>query len=204
MDNSCKYVGENRKRIIMIFNSELEMSILFREFLEKIYDTKNSAYIIEEFISPFGIPDYMIVEYENNSIKSIISFELKLSSWKRGLAQAFKYKSFSNISFLVLDGDKKDLLKKHISNFKKSNIGLAVFNNKKEIDILFLPTIESPYSNLNTRKVVTKLEEDKLLSNINKTKSSNNILYEKTIALNTNTVTLTSFTNNVSNKQVAI
>jgi len=175
MVNSGEYVGENWERNIMIFNSELEMSVLFREYLEKKYDTKNSAYIIEEFISPFGIPDYMVVEYDNNSIKSIISFELKLSSWKRGLVQAFKYKSFSNISFLVLDGDKKELIKKNISNFKNSNIGLAVFNNKKEIEILFLPSIESPYSSLNTKRVVKKLEEDKLLSNINSTNSFENI-----------------------------
>lgn len=79
---------------------------------------------------------------------SIFSFELKLENWKRALFQAIRYKTFSEFSYVVMPKEKVALLKKNIDFFKQSNIGIAVYDERKDT----LETIYRATKNKNISK----------------------------------------------------
>jgi len=143
----------------MKFNSEYEMGLVFKEFVLPYIQNNLEIELIEEFRSPFGIPDFMLVERDNCLVKNVISFELKLNNWQRALIQAFKYKSFSHQSFVIMDYKKERLMEKHVGKFEKSNIGLALFNDKKELKILNYPMIDNPYSTHIVNTVLKKIQQ---------------------------------------------
>ncbi len=130
-----------------MFNSEQEMSIVFEKFLKENF---GNTYL-KECKGLFGVPDF--VYYDKNEEKTeLIAFELKLKDWKRAIKQAFRYKSFSNISYVVIPSVGVHLAVKNIELFRKYNIGLAGFNSLQEFEILFKPKSELPYSyNLNDK-----------------------------------------------------
>ena len=76
----------------------------------------------------FGIPDHLAVFWKqdalNRRIARTFSFEMKRKDWKRALAQAFRYASFSDYSFVVLDDSFVHRAKANIEDFRKANIGL--------------------------------------------------------------------------------
>lgn len=76
-----------------MFDTELEMSILFEKFLKANFGNT----LLKECQGLFGIPDFVFYAKQNEEV-SIISFELKLKDWKRAAKQAFRYKSFSNVA----------------------------------------------------------------------------------------------------------
>lgn len=79
---------------------------------------------------------------------SISSFELKLENWKRALFQAIRYKTFSEFSYVVMPKEKITLLKKKFDFFKQSNIGIAVYDERKDT----LETIYRATKNKNISK----------------------------------------------------
>ena len=129
----------------MIFKSEDEMSKIFESFiLSKIAD--NSIFVLKEIKGLFGIPDFVLIDNLKNHINYIISIELKLRNWKRALNQAFRYRAFSNESYVILDEHYIELGLKNIEYFKKFNIGLGSINLNSEIKIFYKPLITRPYS----------------------------------------------------------
>ena len=124
-----------------MFVSEQEMSKAFEKY-SKIHFGK--AYI-KEYSGLFGIPDFVFYTKRDDKT-SIISFELKLKDWKRATTQAFRYKSFSNIVYVVLPSQTANLAFRNIDFFKKYNIGLAKLNSQENFEILFKPREDSPYS----------------------------------------------------------
>lgn len=87
----------------------------------------------------FGIPDIMIKN------KKVISIEAKLKNWKRALVQAYKYRCFSEKSYVFMDNDYIGAPLENISEFKKFNIGLAGVSNQK-IEIYYEPQEMQPFS----------------------------------------------------------
>jgi hypothetical protein len=140
----------------MSFNSEFEMSLGFENFINMIFDKKNIA-ILKELKGLFGIPDYMLVQSSADSIEHVISIELKLRDWKGALKQAFRYKSFSNESFVVLDESNINLGLKNIKSFKHYNIGLGSFNSNDEFRIHFFPLLSEPFSTNFDKKIAQSL-----------------------------------------------
>jgi len=59
---------------------------------------------------------------------SIWAFELKLENWKRAYFQAFQYKTFANYTVIVFPKDKENVVRVHLDEFKKMNIGIILFN----------------------------------------------------------------------------
>ena len=81
----------------------------------------------------FGVPDLLAVHAPSEQMKRrrilpSIAFEMKLSDWRRGLAQAFRYRSFATFSFLVLDNTRAKSAVANTDRFKRANIGLIGIN----------------------------------------------------------------------------
>ena len=77
----------------------------------------------------FGIPDLVaaIPPHQSNVDGSPVltmAFEMKLSDWLRGLAQAFRYRTFANSSFLVIDEARSKRAVANLERFQRANVGL--------------------------------------------------------------------------------
>jgi len=125
-------------------------------FIDKIKEDNILFY--SEFKGLFGVPDYLIIERNNKSILHIMAFELKLKNWKQALKQAFRYRTFSNLAFVVLDENYVERALNHIDEFVKFNVGLASINKKKSIKVYHIPKSNIPFSpnyinNLNNKVI---------------------------------------------------
>jgi hypothetical protein len=130
-----------------MFPTELEMSVMFEKFLKQNF---GNSYI-KECQGLFGVPDFVFYSKQKHEV-SIISFELKLKNWKRAAKQAFRHKSFANISYVVLAGNKNQAAINNIDMFERYNIGLASFDNNNDFNIIYKPKIGNPFSeNLNQK-----------------------------------------------------
>lgn len=135
-----------------MFVTELEMSRKFESFLKQNFGT---AYLKEQE-GLFGIPDFVWYAKQEERV-SIVSFELKLRNWKRAAMQAFRYKSFSNASYVVIANETAHVAIDNIETFRKYNIGLASFDKTGEFQILFKPEADIPYSRNLNQKIVHKI-----------------------------------------------
>ncbi|GAP68845.1 hypothetical protein BA6E_105119 [Bacteroidales bacterium 6E] len=135
-----------------MFASEQEMSKIFEKFLKERF---GNSYL-KECQGLFGIPDFVVYSWEKDET-AVISFELKLSDWKRAAKQAFRYRSFSNMSYVVMSAQKSAVAVKNIDLFKRYNIGLAKFNNDGFFEILHKPEISQPYSENLNRKLMQSI-----------------------------------------------
>lgn len=144
-----------------MFNSEQEMSIQFEKFLK----TNFGNTFLKEQTGLFGVPDFVFYsKYEEDY--AFISFELKLKNWKRAAKQAFRYKSFSNATYVVIDSNYEKAALKNIDFFKQYNIGLASFINENFFKIYFKPTFNEPFSKNLKLKLVDSI------SHVGKTKNN--------------------------------
>jgi hypothetical protein len=85
-------------------------------------------------------------EYQH-SLQKLYSIEAKVSNWKRGFYQAYRYKWFSHYSFLALHKKYINPAIKSGYYFKKYNIGLIMIDTiNKSLNIIHLPAEEKPYS----------------------------------------------------------
>lgn len=108
--------------------------------------TANSSSIIKEEVKGFfGIPDIVVVK--NDTEKQIsYAYEAKLKNWKRAIVQAFRYKAFTNISYVILDHDHVSPALLQRERFVKSNIGLMSIDDSGEVYYHYRPYYEPPYS----------------------------------------------------------
>jgi len=145
-----------------MFETELEMSLMFEKYLKANF---GNAYL-KECQGLFGVPDFVFYAKQKQEV-SIISFELKLRNWKKAAKQAFRYKSFSNISYVVLSSKSANAALNNIALFEKYNIGLAKFDSDSYFEILYKPELGTPYSeNLNQKLVETIILSRKKFKNI--------------------------------------
>ncbi len=124
-----------------MFNTEKEMSLKFERYLKITFGNS----FLKEQQGLFGIPDFVFY-VKNEQQFSIVSFELKLKDWKRAAKQAFRYKSFSNMSYVVLSSTNTQAAINNIDLFKKYRIGLASFTPNFDFEILYKPEVCEPYS----------------------------------------------------------
>ena len=136
----------------MRFETEHDMSLQFKQFVLSNLIHSNIE-LFEQFKGLFGIPDYLLVEKDVDSVSTIVTFELKLNNWKRALKQAFKYKSFSNACFVVIDEVFSNRAIHNIDQFVHFNIGLASFNTQDQLKIYFNPGHSEPFSRLFPKRI---------------------------------------------------
>lgn len=137
------------------FESELEMSNSFREFLDSLL-VEEKFFFLKEYKGPFGVPDFILIEKYEGQISHVISIELKLKNWKKAVKQAFRYRCFSHQAFVILDKNFLNPAISNISYFKHFNIGLASFDNSKNLNIHHAPEKLEPLSDT----FFQKLESD--------------------------------------------
>lgn len=108
----------------------------------------NTTYLIEQ-TGLFGIPDLVIASHNLSGTceQPIIAFafEMKLSNWKRALAQAFRYRAFAEVSFVVLDNKYIGRALKQIDRFQIANIGLLSVDLEGNLRIHHQPSHDAPF-----------------------------------------------------------
>lgn len=139
-----------------MFKSELEMSYLFEKFMQ---DRFGNAYL-KECQGLFGVPDFVIYTKQKQDV-SIVSFELKLKNWKTAAKQAFRYKSFSNLSYVVISFDNANAALNNLELFRKYNIGLAKFDKFSNFEILYKPFLGIPYSGTLNQKILHSIHKSR-------------------------------------------
>jgi len=130
----------------MKFKSESEMVNVFQDFIKSKISSAVQFDIYNEVKTPFGIPDLVLFEKREDTLTHIFAFELKLNKWRKALSQAFKYKSFSNVAFVILDSYCIKPAFNHLSLFISANICLASIDNQGNFMIYNAPTIDKPFS----------------------------------------------------------
>ncbi len=149
-----------------MFETEQEMVIALVSIIKNKSLSINNArdfLIMQEVEGLVGRPDILLKSKKN---KKIITIELKLKNWKRALAQAYKYKSFSDISYVCMDESNIDVVLKHLDMFEKYDIGLITISKNKKVNILFKPNATEPYAKDLYKKASIKFKdfESKLLT----------------------------------------
>lgn len=138
------------------FQSELEMSNTFSNLIDRLKSSDNIT-LLPEQKGLFGVPDFILVEDRLPDDKLIISIELKLKNWNQAIKQAYRYKSFSHYSFVVLDELNIKPAINNLNLFKDFNIGLASLNPQKELKIVHYPNFEIPFNSILVDKIYSIL-----------------------------------------------
>lgn len=120
--------------------------ILFQNRFLKQWNLENNMPGVggSQFAVPgFGIADYVFVESNWN----ITAFEFKISDWRKGFAQAARYKCYAHRSFLVVPQAIIHRIKPFFKGLEEINIGLYVFNSQTGIiEVIYEPEIKEPFS----------------------------------------------------------
>lgn len=136
---------QDKKKITLSFlqenlplNKEVIKNKVIRYLLNNNYLNKSTS----DYES-FWVGDNTYESCMNN----MFAIEAKISNWKRGFYQAYRYKWFSNYSFLALHQKFINPALESLPIFAKHNVGLmSVDTNKNKIKILYRPKKENPYS----------------------------------------------------------
>ena len=130
----------------MVFSSEKEMVEVIRNcsYLENFTLNKPSL-VKEEVTGFFGVPDLVVVHKERNQTITH-AYEAKLSNWKRALVQAYKYKSFANRSYVIMDHDRVKSVLANTDKFCRANVGLISIEENGDVHQHYIPYFETPYS----------------------------------------------------------
>lgn len=139
-----------------MFTTEQEMSKAFEKFLKANF---GNAYL-KECQGLFGIPDFVFYSKMHQEM-CIFSFELKLKNWKKAAQQAFRYKSFSNISYVVLSAKNARAAENNLDLFIKYNIGLAKFDSCCSFEIIYKPEASKPYSENLSQKIIDSVNSSR-------------------------------------------
>lgn len=138
-----------------MYTSEYVMSVDFEKYIKSIM---GNTYF-KECQGLFGIPDFVCFSKLDTGIK-VVSFELKLKNWKGAMIQAFRYRSFSDYSYVVLPEETASKAFNHIELFKKYGIGLVSFRKDKYV-IMYSPIQSHPLSLQLREKAETKIKKSR-------------------------------------------
>lgn len=134
-----------------------------RAYREEIENTlfKNDIFELarEVYIPSFGIADIVsILRKKNETI--LYAFEMKIKGWRKALAQAYRYKYYADIVYVVLPFNEAEKAIQSLEIFQKLNIGLLAFDDKKMIiKCLSTPANEKPLSPAAHDKVLKLLSK---------------------------------------------
>lgn len=94
----------------------------------------------------FGVPDLVIASLGRRYCEvKAFAFEMKLSNWQRALVQAFRYRSFAELSFVVMDHKHIKPALASISRFERAHIGLLSINTSGELFVHHQAEETKPY-----------------------------------------------------------
>ena len=82
------------------------------------------------------------------ALQETVAIEAKVSNWRRGLYQAYRYRQYADLSYLALDTNHIQPAWKNINEFQRANVGLIKVDTvADEIEILFFPKVEQDMRN---------------------------------------------------------
>lgn len=138
-------------------------------------------------LSGFGIADFVWIAWRNavnpdegsalsiEMLKSLLNrhkltaFEMKLSDWRKGLSQAYRYSYFADQAVVVLPPDLAATAKADLELFRNSNVGLWSFDPATEtIRKLFTPRRSGPRSSRAKDKALESLGRSLQFSQLRK------------------------------------
>jgi hypothetical protein len=94
----------------------------------------------------FGVPDLVIASLGTSYCKvKAFAFEMKLSNWQRALVQAFRYRAFAELSFVVMDHKHIKPALASIFRFERAHIGLLSITTAGELFVHHQPKETKPY-----------------------------------------------------------
>lgn len=138
-----------------MYASEDLMSVDFEKYIKL---TMGNTYF-KEWQGLFGIPDYVCFSKLDTGIK-VVSFELKLKNWRGAMVQAFRYRSFSDYSYVVLPEETAEKAYDHVNLFEKYGVGLISFT-EDNYSIMYRPMSASPFSSKLREKAEMKIRKSR-------------------------------------------
>jgi hypothetical protein len=90
--------------------------------------------------------EYERLEKIVSPVNRIVSIEAKLRDWQRALRQAYRYREFSNQSWVLLDTARVSPALENIQQFARAGIGLASINSSGELFIHHEPSVTASFS----------------------------------------------------------
>ena len=131
-----------------MFASEAELvEFSLPLIMEKFKTENNDIEYVQEPKGLFGIPDVIIFNGK------IVAIEYKLKNWKQAMKQAYRYQSFSDQTYVILDAAYINLAKNNIDMFIKFNIGLGAVDNN-DVKFYYKPIYKKPFSNKLSKKAL--------------------------------------------------
>jgi hypothetical protein len=117
-----------------------------------------SFLIKRKFLIPKNesLSEFKIANSYKIGLKEVIAIEAKLSNWKRGFYQAYRYRQYANKSYLALHSKYVHRALANEGHFIRSNVGLIEVNDKS-IKILIEPKRESSKGNIFSALVYERL-----------------------------------------------
>ncbi len=98
----------------------------------------------------FGVPDLIAAVVPNATDRRLslrsIAFEMKLADWRQGLVQAFRYRSFASVVYVVLDDARVKSGLAHRERFERANVGLIGLDPGGKFTVYQRPRKEPPFS----------------------------------------------------------
>lgn len=144
-----KYLNLAEIKTLKIINENSEVTVESiiektrfsrRKVISAIHSLENLELVINRKDSICPLNKY------TRTVKKTIAIEAKLQNWQRALKQAYRYKWFSDKSFVCLPSNKVNPAKKNIDKFKKMGVGLIGFCEEKGFQVFYSPRTEIPIS----------------------------------------------------------
>jgi hypothetical protein len=107
------------------------------EFMAAYTVTKNTAskilrdYAKGGFLQQIDNKEYKVIKSYAPILDNVISIEAKLKNWQRALNQAYRYKRFSNFTFVLLEEKHSSPAIKNLDLFEKMGVGLITMQGMK-------------------------------------------------------------------------
>jgi len=107
------------------------------EFMATYTVTKNTAskilrdYVKGGFLQLIDNKEYKVIKSYAPILDNVISIEAKLKNWHRALNQAYRYKRFSNFTFVLLEEKYSNPAIKNLDLFERMGVGLITMQDLK-------------------------------------------------------------------------
>lgn len=135
----CENFKKKRSTSVTYLSESLPYSK--KKLHEKIITKLREIDALEEVGQDEFIPRWKYQE----GIRDCLSIEAKISNWQRGLYQAYRYKWFSDTSYLALYDSKVGPALRNIELFEKLNVGLLGVKDSG-VEIYHQPKVEADFN----------------------------------------------------------
>lgn len=141
----AKVIGYLHKKAVRTFDYLLKRT----DYNDKVLSNLLSKLIKVNIIKEIATNRYVISNEFQFPVLQFISFEAKLTNWKKAILQATINKKFSSYSYVVLPLELAKKLQENNSNyFHNHNVGLIGVSNNK-IEYLYKPKKDRVKLNIN-------------------------------------------------------